>query len=635
MITSPSTPVPSSAADPKHHPARTQAHPGPFRPRDSGPTGRRAGDESGGRADVEQLIGLNGRSSTEQHATAAPGAPHDHHDRPVDGHRRDPAPRPRTRPATPTSSGLHMYYETYGAGRPLRPPARRDADHRAQLRRADPDAGAGPPGRRRRDAGARPDRRTSTGRSRPPPSRATSWPCSTTSGSSGPTCSATAWVPPSRSSWRSTTRPGSGSVVAASASVRPDGMHEDLTDPAKQATSTRMPTPQDFNDFVEAYNRLSPHPEHFQEFLDLALLGQLRPRGMERRAAGRHHGSGPARPGRPGLHHHRARGADAAPHPRLAARRAAGHDPHGGHAEDRAPAADAGPVPADRSLRAARPAFRQRGRVWRLGHDGDGPLPGPDQADRQGPDQLVPGGRRRSDQHGVRRDLGGDAHDLGVRVALGHEPLGLHPDVGGARLDRATDVVGHLIGARRRCRARRRPRDRRGSASTGRGRRRAGTTADGRGLPRRRRPATRSASRRRRRAGREGPSRPISNGWPGSSELTGVGWSRARPSGGVTPVRMPLATHELRSDSIRPDARVSIRSPRSLTRVGQPGFGHIGRMAAVFESGEAGAPVPADRVVSTWPPDATSVTAVRRWLKSFCHEALLLGGGLRRRRTRR
>jgi pimeloyl-ACP methyl ester carboxylesterase len=57
------------------------------------------------------------------------------------------------------------------------------------------------------------------------------------------------------------------SVVAASASVRPDGMHEDLTDPEKMATSTRMPTPQDFQDFSEAYRRLSPHPEHFEEFL--------------------------------------------------------------------------------------------------------------------------------------------------------------------------------------------------------------------------------------------------------------------------------------------------------------------------------------------------------------------------------
>jgi pimeloyl-ACP methyl ester carboxylesterase len=56
-------------------------------------------------------------------------------------------------------------------------------------------------------------------------------------------------------------------VVAASASVRPDGMHEDLTDPAKMATSTRMPTPQDFADMKAAYQRLSPHPDHFDEFL--------------------------------------------------------------------------------------------------------------------------------------------------------------------------------------------------------------------------------------------------------------------------------------------------------------------------------------------------------------------------------
>ncbi|MGH8862912.1 MAG: alpha/beta fold hydrolase [Jatrophihabitantaceae bacterium] len=57
------------------------------------------------------------------------------------------------------------------------------------------------------------------------------------------------------------------SVVPISASVRPDGMHEDLTDPSRQATSTRMPTPQDFADFREAYLRLSPHPEHFDDFL--------------------------------------------------------------------------------------------------------------------------------------------------------------------------------------------------------------------------------------------------------------------------------------------------------------------------------------------------------------------------------
>ena len=57
------------------------------------------------------------------------------------------------------------------------------------------------------------------------------------------------------------------SIVPISASVRLDGMHEDLIDPAKQATSTRMPTEQDFVEFREAYLRLSPHPDHFDEFL--------------------------------------------------------------------------------------------------------------------------------------------------------------------------------------------------------------------------------------------------------------------------------------------------------------------------------------------------------------------------------
>jgi pimeloyl-ACP methyl ester carboxylesterase len=57
------------------------------------------------------------------------------------------------------------------------------------------------------------------------------------------------------------------SLVPASASVRPDGLHEDLTDPARQATSARMPTQQDFLDFQQAYQRLSPHPDRFNDFL--------------------------------------------------------------------------------------------------------------------------------------------------------------------------------------------------------------------------------------------------------------------------------------------------------------------------------------------------------------------------------
>jgi len=57
------------------------------------------------------------------------------------------------------------------------------------------------------------------------------------------------------------------STVPISAAVRPDGMHEDLTDPSRHATSTRMPSAQDFADMQEAYQRLSPHPEHFNQFL--------------------------------------------------------------------------------------------------------------------------------------------------------------------------------------------------------------------------------------------------------------------------------------------------------------------------------------------------------------------------------
>jgi pimeloyl-ACP methyl ester carboxylesterase len=57
------------------------------------------------------------------------------------------------------------------------------------------------------------------------------------------------------------------SIVPASASVRPDGLHGDLTDPQRQAISDRMPTQQDFAEFSEAYRRLSPHPERFESFL--------------------------------------------------------------------------------------------------------------------------------------------------------------------------------------------------------------------------------------------------------------------------------------------------------------------------------------------------------------------------------
>src|SRR4051794_18161389 len=57
------------------------------------------------------------------------------------------------------------------------------------------------------------------------------------------------------------------SIVPVSASVRPEGMHGDLTDPSQHATSDRMPTQQDFADMQETYARLSPPPEPFTDFL--------------------------------------------------------------------------------------------------------------------------------------------------------------------------------------------------------------------------------------------------------------------------------------------------------------------------------------------------------------------------------
>jgi pimeloyl-ACP methyl ester carboxylesterase len=57
------------------------------------------------------------------------------------------------------------------------------------------------------------------------------------------------------------------SLVPISEPVRPDGMHEDLQDPAAHPTSTRLPTEQDLVDMRETYTRLSPHPERFDEFL--------------------------------------------------------------------------------------------------------------------------------------------------------------------------------------------------------------------------------------------------------------------------------------------------------------------------------------------------------------------------------
>lgn len=58
-----------------------------------------------------------------------------------------------------------------------------------------------------------------------------------------------------------------GKAVVASVAFNPSGNHPDLVDPARQATSDRMPTMADFEEMRSAYERLSPEPGHFDEFM--------------------------------------------------------------------------------------------------------------------------------------------------------------------------------------------------------------------------------------------------------------------------------------------------------------------------------------------------------------------------------
>ncbi|HEY2697046.1 MAG TPA: alpha/beta hydrolase [Pseudonocardiaceae bacterium] len=57
------------------------------------------------------------------------------------------------------------------------------------------------------------------------------------------------------------------SIVPISVSVRIEGMHPDLMDPSRFATSDRLPSAGDFAEFRADYERLSPHPEQFDAFL--------------------------------------------------------------------------------------------------------------------------------------------------------------------------------------------------------------------------------------------------------------------------------------------------------------------------------------------------------------------------------
>jgi pimeloyl-ACP methyl ester carboxylesterase len=59
-----------------------------------------------------------------------------------------------------------------------------------------------------------------------------------------------------------------GHVILASVSYAAGGFHEEITDPARHATSTRMPTEADFNEMREAYARVAPDPGHFGAFAE-------------------------------------------------------------------------------------------------------------------------------------------------------------------------------------------------------------------------------------------------------------------------------------------------------------------------------------------------------------------------------
>lgn len=56
-------------------------------------------------------------------------------------------------------------------------------------------------------------------------------------------------------------------LVAASVAYAPEGFRPEIMDPELQATSTRMPTADDFAEMRDAYLRVAPDPGHFEEFL--------------------------------------------------------------------------------------------------------------------------------------------------------------------------------------------------------------------------------------------------------------------------------------------------------------------------------------------------------------------------------
>jgi pimeloyl-ACP methyl ester carboxylesterase len=63
-----------------------------------------------------------------------------------------------------------------------------------------------------------------------------------------------------------------GRLIPVSVSFASDGYHQEISDPARHATSTRMPTEEDFRQMRDAYTGVAPDPGHFEVFW--AKVGQ-------------------------------------------------------------------------------------------------------------------------------------------------------------------------------------------------------------------------------------------------------------------------------------------------------------------------------------------------------------------------
>ncbi len=57
-----------------------------------------------------------------------------------------------------------------------------------------------------------------------------------------------------------------GRLILVSVSYSSGGYHEEISDPSRYPTSTRMPTAEDFQQMRDAYARLAPDPGHFDAF---------------------------------------------------------------------------------------------------------------------------------------------------------------------------------------------------------------------------------------------------------------------------------------------------------------------------------------------------------------------------------